>query len=246
MEKRFFITNENINNDTITLTGEEHNHLSRVLRLPVGAEVECFADGDNLYNCEITSITKQFTALKILSTYDCSANPKENVTLFQALPKGEKLELIIQKTSELGIAEIVTFTSNFTIAKTNDNKLPRLEKIAVSAAKQCGRTRLIKLSPTITFKQMLERLKDYDVVIFANETEDKGGVHNLIHNGLKIALIVGSEGGFSSQEIEQIKAMGAKSISMGRRILRAETAAISLSACVLYELGELGLWKYAV
>ena len=241
MEKRFFVTNENIDNETITLTGEEHNHLSRVLRLPVGAEVECFADGDNLYNCEITSITKQSTTLKVLSTYECDANPKESVTLFQALPKGEKLELIIQKVSELGVSEIVTFTSNFTIAKTNDNKLPRLEKIAVSAAKQCGRTRLISLSPTITFKQMLDRVKQYDLIIFANETEDNGGLQNLVKKGLKIALIVGSEGGFSAQEIEQIKQVGAKSISMGKRILRAETAAISLSACVLYELGELGL-----
>lgn len=241
MEKRFYITQENIDKDTITLTGEEHNHLSRVLRLPAGAEVECFADGDNLYNCEIASITKQSTTLNILSTYKCTANPKEDVTLFQALPKGEKLELIIQKTSELGVSEIITFTSSFTIAKANDNKLPRLEKIAVSSAKQCGRTRLVKLSPTITFKQMLERLKEYDLIVFANETEDNGGLQNLIKKGLKIALIVGSEGGFSTQEIEQIKACGAKSISMGRRILRAETAAISLSACVLYELGELGL-----
>ena len=241
MEKRFFVTNENIDNETIILTGEEHNHLSRVLRLPVGAEVECFADGDNLYNCEITSITKQSTTLKVLSTYECNANPKESVMLFQALPKGEKLELIIQKVSELGVSEIVTFTSNFTIAKTNDNKLPRLEKIAVSAAKQCGRTRLITLSPTITFKQMIEKVKGYDLIIFANETEDNGGLQNLVKKGLKIALIVGSEGGFSAQEIEQIKSIGAKSISMGKRILRAETAAISLSACVLYELGELGL-----
>ena len=241
MEKRFFITNENIDDNTIILTDEEHNHLSRVLRLPVGAEVECFADGDYLYNCEITSITKQSTTLNILSTYKCPANPKEDVTLFQALPKGEKLELIIQKTSELGISEIITFTSNFTIAKSNDNKLPRLEKIAVSSAKQCGRTRLVKLSPTITFKQMLERLKEYDIIIFANETEDKLNLNNIVSKGKKIALVVGSEGGFSQEEIEKIKDIGAKSISLGNRILRAETAAIGLTACVLYELGELGL-----
>ncbi len=241
MEKRFFVNPQDISGDNIILSGEEHNHLSRVLRLSVGQNVECFCGDDNLYACEITSISKQSTTLKVLDTTKCPANPIEYVTLFQALPKGEKLELIIQKTSEIGISEIVTFTSNFTIAKANDNKLPRLEKIAVSAAKQCGRTRLIALSPTITFAQMLDRLKDYDVVVFANETEDNGGLQNLIKKGLKIALIVGSEGGFSQKEIDQIKGVGAKSISLGKRILRAETAAIALSACVMYELGELGL-----
>ncbi len=241
MEKRFFVTPQDFEGDNIVLSGEEHNHLSRVLRLPVGAKVECFCDGDKIYVCEITSITKANTALKIIYSFTCIANPTEKVTLFQALPKGEKLELIIQKVSEIGISEIITFTSNFTIAKPNDNRLARLEKITISAAKQCGRTALVKLSPCITFKQMLNRLKDYDLIIFANETEDNIGLQNLVKKGLKIALIVGSEGGFSADEIEQIKEVGARSISLGKRILRAETAAIALSACVMYELGELGL-----
>ena len=241
MEKRFFVTKENIYDDEIILRDEEHNHLSKVLRLSVGDTVECFEDGGDLLNCEIQTITKQQTVLKLVSSTPSTANPKENVTLYQGLTKGEKLEWIIQKTSEIGIKEIKTFTSNFTIAKPNDNKLQRFDKIAVSAAKQCGRTSILKLSPTIAFKQMLTELKEYDLVIFANETEDKLGLQNLVKKGLKIAIVVGAEGGFSKQEIEDIKSMGARSISLGSRILRAETAAIVLSSLVLYNLGELSL-----
>ncbi len=241
MEKRFFVLRENINNNTIVLDGEEHNHLSRVLRLPVGASVECFDGGSQILVCEITSITKQTTTLTITSSYDCEANPTQNVTLLQALPKGEKLELIIQKVSELGISELKTFSSQFTIAKPNDSKLSRFEKIAVSAAKQCGRSVVLKLSPNMTFKQMLNSLDEYDLVIFANETENNTGLQKLLKKDLKIALIVGSEGGFSKDEIDAIINKGAKSISLGKRILRAETAAIALSSVVMYELGELGL-----
>jgi 16S rRNA (uracil1498-N3)-methyltransferase len=211
------------------------------LRLSVGANVECFDGGDKILVCEITSITKQTTTLKVLSSYTCEANPTQKVTLLQALPKGEKLELIIQKASEIGITEIKTFSSQFTIAKPNDNKLSRFEKIAISAAKQCGRSAVIKLSPNMTFKQMLSSLDEYDLVIFANETENNTGLQKLIKKDLNIALIVGSEGGFSKDEIDAIIAKGAKSISLGKRILRAETAAIALSAVVMYELGELGL-----
>ncbi len=241
MEKRFFITKDNIDGDTIILRDDEHNHLSRVLRLAVGEVVECFEDGGDILSCEITAITKSQTTLKLLKSISSTSNPKECVTLYQGLTKGEKLDWIIQKTSELGLSAIKTFTSNFTIAKPKDNKETRAQKIAIASAKQCGRTAILKVAPCITFKQMLLELKDYDIVLFANETEEKGGLEKYVKNGLKIALIVGAEGGFSKEEINALISAGVKSISLGSRILRAETAAIGMTACVLFKLGELGL-----
>lgn len=240
MEKRFFITKDNILDDEIILRDEEHNHLSRVLRLSVGDIVECFEDGGDILSCEIEGITKSQTNLKVLSSKKCNSNPKSHLTIFQGLTKGEKLEWIIQKTSELGAYEIRTFTSNFTIAKPNDNKAERSRKIAISSAKQCGRTAVIKVYPTITFKQMLPMLKDYDIVIFANETEDAKNIRDVFTEEYKnVAIIVGAEGGFSREEIDSIINNGGVSVSLGNRILRAETAAIAMSSVVLYELGEL-------
>lgn len=240
MEKRFFITKDNILDDEIVLRDDEHNHLSRVLRLAVGDTAECFEDGGDILECKIESITKSQTTLKIISSRPCTANPKCNLTLFQGLTKGEKLEWIIQKTSELGAQEIRTFTSNFTIAKPNDNKVERSRKIAIASAKQCGRTSVIKIYQTITFKQMLQQLKDYDIVIFANETEDSKNIREVFTQKYKnVAIIVGAEGGFSREEIDSIINNGGVSVSLGNRILRAETAAIAMSSVVLYELGEL-------
>lgn len=240
MEKRFFITKENMNGDIITLRDDEHNHLSRVLRLATGDRVECFEDGGDILLCDITSITKSQTQLKVVSSTKCKFNPVKKLTLFQGLTKGEKLEWIIQKTSEIGISDIRTFTSQFTIAKANDNKLDRLRKIAVSSAKQCGRTKLVELYPTITFKQMLTMFKDYDLVIFANETENTKNLKELLVSLFNnIAIVVGAEGGFSAGEINDITNNGGVSISLGERILRAETAAVALSSIVMYELGEL-------
>ncbi len=239
MEKRFLINEQDIYKNTITLQGEEHNHLANVLRLRVGQTIECFYNGSDIYECQIDSITKQSTAATILSTRPNPANPTHKVTLFQGLPKLDKLELVVQKCAELGVSEIIPFTSQHTIAKPNDNKTDRLNKISVSASKQCGTTQILNVSNTITFKMLLERLKDYDVVVFANEKEIKTPLSNILQNKKNIAIVVGSEGGFSSQEIDQLIDGGAKSITLGKRILRTETASIVVSSLVMYNLGEL-------
>ena len=237
MEKRFFISNDNINGDIITLNGEEHNHLANVLRLKVGQEVECFCDGDVLYKCTITQISKNNTVAKINDTYTNPANPKHTVTLFQGLPKMDKLELIVQKCAELGISHIIPFTSQHTIAKANDNKTERLNKISLSASKQCGTTKILKLHNTITFKQMLKDLNSFDTIIFANENEQTTPLASI--KGENIAIIVGSEGGFSTEEVSSLINAGAKSITLGKRILRTETAGIVLSSLVMYLSGEM-------
>ena len=241
MEKRFFV--DDINGNIITLQGEEFEHLKRVLRLKIGDTVECFCDGSDIFVCKIAKISKNAAILNVESKYSCECNPKVEVAVFQALPKGDKLELITQKLSELGVSELVLFQSRFTNLKSSMVRVERLNKIAVSAAKQCGRTSVLKISEPLKFDEMLKRLKNYNSIVFANETEKntqkmQKNSDFTIKNG-KIAIIIGSEGGFEESEIEKIKRAGGVSVSLGKRILRAETAAIALAAIVMHEVGEL-------
>ncbi|NCB48524.1 MAG: 16S rRNA (uracil(1498)-N(3))-methyltransferase [Clostridia bacterium] len=236
MEKRFFAQKENIFKNQITLTGEEHNHLAKVMRLRIGDKVECFFDSSEVFLCEIIEILKDKSLLKIESSSQSTANPKMSLTLFQGLPKLDKLEFISQKLCEIGASEIVPFSSKFTIAKENENKLERLYKINVSACKQCGRTSLLKVSKTLKFNEMCQRLKDFDKVIFANEKENfttlKSSL-NTLNSSQKIAVVVGSEGGFSTDEIDTLCSLkNVTSVSLGRRILRTETASLVLCGCV--------------
>jgi len=248
MEKRFFVEKDKIFDNKINIDGEEHLHLSKVLRLRVGDQVECFYDGSDIYVCQIENISKNNSVLNILSTKPCDQNPQLSVTLFQALPKLDKLELVTQKLTELGISCVVPFASKFCIAKENSNKIDRLKKIVVSACKQCGRTKLVELNDVLKLDKVIQKLVEYDLVLFANECEQTKSVNEVISNfknslaqkhdkkDLKIAYIVGSEGGFDKDEIEKLSEVS-KSISLGKRILRAETAAISLGAIVCYEFG---------
>lgn len=242
MEKRFFTQNENIKNNQITLMGEEHIHLTKVLRLHLDDKVECFFDESEVLLCKITEILKDKTLLEIISSTSCTANPKSSLTLFQGLPKLDKLEFITQKLCEIGGSELVPFSSKFTIAKENENKVDRLNKIVVSACKQCGRTKLLKVSKSVKFAEMCKRLKDFDKVIFANETESSVTLKealNTLNSQQKIAIIVGSEGGFSKDEIDKLKEQkNVTSVSLGKRIFRTETASVVLCGCVLMQLED--------
>jgi len=244
MEKRFYVLKDDIANDEVTLCEDEHQHLSKVLRLRVGDNVECFEDGGNILSCQIVEISKNSTKLKVIDKEPCLQNPKINLTLFQGLPKLDKLEFITQKVTELGVKRIIPFSSKFCIAKENLNKIERLNKIVISACKQCGRTLLTEIVPPKKFDEMLKVLCEFDVVLFANECEKTMSLKDVFNKVDKkidsVAIIVGSEGGFSKEEIERLESLkNVFSVSLGKRILRTETASVSLSSLVLYELGEI-------
>lgn len=233
-ENCFFIEKENIFDDKITLTGDEFQHLSKVLRAKVGEKVLCFYDNSPFFECEIAQLAKHFATLNILNKRECLANPACNIVLFQALPKLDKLELISQKLTELGVSKIQPIKTQFCIAKDNPNKLDRLTKIVVSACKQCNRTSLLKILPTIDVKDA--NFDEFDLVLFANENEQTVALdtfHDEIKKAQSIAFIVGSEGGFSKEEIE-ILSKKARSVSLGKRILRTETCAIALASYISF------------
>ena len=233
-ENCFFVKKEDIIDNKITLSGDEFLHLSKVLRARVGDKVMCFYDQSPFFECEVAEITKHFAILSILGKKECLANPSSNIVLFQALPKLDKLELISQKLTELGVNAIQPIKTQFCIPKDNPNKQERLNKIIISACKQCNRTALLKVLPTIDIKNA--DFSQYDLVLFANENEDTIAIdtlHDRIKDAQNIAFIVGSEGGFSMEEIKDLSKK-AHSISLGKRILRTETCAIALASYISF------------
>ena len=242
MDKRFYIEKENFITqkeniqigDKIILSGEENNHFSKVLRGKVGDSAEFFYDGSDFYTATAIEVGKNTSVFEIVSISPCQSNPNISVTLFQGLPKLDKLELITQKLCEIGVIKIIPFISKFTIAKENSGKIDRLNKISISACKQCGRTKLLKVESPIKFDKMLEDISSFDMVIFANEKENEKALKTLLQNNLNaqnIAIVVGSEGGFSDDEIQRLS-KNASSITLGKRILRTETAPIFISSMV--------------
>lgn len=227
--KKFFAKR---NNDRFEFEDEELNHFN-VLRCRIGEQILCLGDDGYDYLCEVDQIGKKKATAVIVSKTINTKNPRKNITVFQALVKGEKADLITQKLTELGVSKLVMFESKFAIAKANNNKISRLNKISEEACKQCGRSIPLEISENISFEEMINQLKCYDVVLFANE-KSTDRIEADLKQSQNVAIIVGSEGGFDDDEIQKIVDAGAKEFGLGARILRAETACIAMSAIVGY------------
>lgn len=223
----------NLIDNKIIIDGEELKHLA-VLRCEKNEQILCFVGDENEYLCKLESVDKKQAICSVIEKRICEKNPTKQITLFIGLPKKDKLEFITQKATELGIKNIVPFESNFTIAKPNENKLDRLQRITFEACKQCGRSIPLEISMPIKFKQMVDLLCEYDIVLFANETNTK--INDINFSSFeKIAIIVGSEGGFSGEEIEFLtKLENVKEVGLGSRILRCETASVLMCGLVSY------------
>lgn len=227
--RRFFGEKKN---DKIVITGEEYNHLRNVLRLNVGDEILVSLNDENEYACEITSFGRNDAVCKIIGSKPCDGNPRKNIVIFQAITKRPKFEFIVQKATEIGITKIVPFVSEFVIAKVTENKMDRLESIAMNACKQCERTIMPLIEKPKNIDEVIASFKDFDLILFANERADKGEAIANLDKYKNIAIIVGSEGGFSQKEKEKFIEAGATSISLGRRIYRCETASVAMMSLV--------------
>ena len=218
--------------DKIVVKDGEFIHLKNVLRLGVGDEIIVSLNTDIEYVCEIEKMTKTSAICKINGENKCLRNPLKNIVLFQAVAKKPKFEFIVQKATEIGISEIVPFMSEYCIAKVTENKAERLYEIALNACKQCERTIIPKISPATDVIGVIERFKEFDIVLFANERTDVGEKLKSLSKQKNIAIIVGSEGGFSQKEKEKFVEAGAVSVSLGKRILRCETASVAMMSLV--------------
>lgn len=240
---RFFIEKENIDreNKSATLLGDDARHVARSLRMAVG-DALTLSDGKGTeFSARLTKIRDEECELEITDEHPAATEPKTEITLFMAYPKGDKLEVVVQKAVELGALRIVPFISERCIKRPTDDKkdkqTARLSKIAVEAAKQCGRGRLSEVSVPIDFKELLGRIQEFDLALFCYEGENTEPIRNVLEKSKEarsIAVIVGAEGGFSEAEALQIVSSGAVSVGLGKRILRCETAPTVALSMIMY------------
>lgn len=236
--RRFYAPLENFKNENVFLGEEETRHLRDVLRLRETEKVKVF-DGENReFVCEIGKIEKRQTILKIIEEISPSAPQSNlNLTFAVALLKGEKFDLVVQKSVELGVKIFVPLITKRCDVKIKDaeKKLERLRKIALEACKQSGRADLMKIETPIEFESFIENVEGAKVLFAERSGEDFSKIS--VENNL--TAIVGSEGGFEDSEIEAAKANGFQIVTFGGRILRAETAAISFAAILQHRFGDL-------
>lgn len=248
---RFFVSEEQFENDTVVLTGEDAHHIARSLRMAAGEHITVCDPYSVEFECELISFEQDKRVVaKILSSRPSQSEPPYGIYLYQALPKGEKFDSIIQKAVECGVYEIVPFQSSRCIAKAKADgeaeKTKRRCRIAAEAAKQSGRGRLPEVKPTVSFKEMIRQASACDVCLFCYEGEGTDTLASILESEQvkqrlretawpKIAIVVGSEGGFSPEEAAEAQNAGMLMTGLGKRILRTETAAPFVLGCLVYE-----------
>lgn len=239
--RRFFAEHLDISSDEAVLYGDEARHIRDVLRMKKGDAVLLINGEGTEFLAEITCVEDDSIRLLIRNSAVAESEPSVEVTLFQCLPKQGKMEVIIQKCVELGVHGIVPVVSKRCVVKIDgkDSKLARWNKVSVEAAKQCGRAFI----PEVLSPKKLDAvdLSHYDAVLAAYENETDTSLKAALSScgGAKtIAVIIGPEGGFEPSEIESLKVKGAKTVSLGKRILRTETAGMAMLAQIMYELEE--------
>ncbi len=232
---RFFV--ENIAEE-VALTGDEYNHAKNVLRLAVGDEVTLLDGSGVEYSAIVARAEKNALVVHVVGSAPSSREPRVDVLLLVGALKGDKTELVVQKAAELGANRVGVFSSRYCAAYMNENKLERLNRVAREAAKQCMRARAPEVVYFDNLEAALQAGAGYENRLFACEFLDRSEGEIAV-GGASYCLVVGSEGGFSGEEWARAKGLGYTGICLGRRILRAETAAIALLAVVMEKAGEL-------
>ncbi len=250
---RFFVEPENIGGNLIVINDRDDlHHMSRVLRLSEGDEVDVSDTIEWEYHTRIESIEKEEAILRILDKQAFAGEPAVEVTLFQGIPKAGKMEMIIQKCVELGVHEIVPVFMERTVVVDKGNfgkKIERWNKVSAEAVKQCKRGIIPEVLSAVRMEEVFEAFADYDLVLFPYENEKGTTIkealltaanpmyEEITGNHLeRIAVLIGPEGGFSDDEAESIVAAGGESVSLGRTTLRTETAGMAALAMIMYEL----------
>ena len=248
---KFFLKTENLKeNEEIWITGSDVNHIKNVLRKKIDDKINiCNSDTQKNYECVIKNIEENKIVCKILDEVKSLAESNLNITIFQGLPKSDKMELIIQKATELGVRTIVPVITKRTVIKLKDkdkqNKVDRWRKIAEVAAKQSGRDIIPTIENIINIADI--KFDEFDKIFVLYENEEKISIKDEIEQlkndnkeELNIGIVIGPEGGFAESEIEQLRLnQNVSVVTLGKRILRTETVALVVSGILMYELGDL-------
>ena len=243
---QFFVTPMQVKEDRIYIEGQDVNHIKNVLRMKTGEQLK-ISDGNNKrYLCEIETMTAQEVCVRIIEEQQVNTELPSKIYLFQGLPKGDKMELIVQKAVELGVYEVIPVATKRAVVKLDEKKaakkVERWNGIAESGAKQSGRNVIPSVTKVMSYKEALAYAKELDVILIPYELaegmmETKQVIEG-IKKGASIGVFIGPEGGFETAEVEQAIESGAKAITLGRRILRTETAGLTTLSILMYHLEE--------
>lgn len=233
---RFFLPVSE-NDEFITITGDNARHIGRSLRMKINEELTVTCKGTD-YLCVIRDISDESVTLKIVSSEKCQSEPSVRITLYQAMPKSDKLEFIIQKAVELGAVKIVPVITRRCVSRPDKKsflkKLPRLQKIAHEAAKQSGRGIIPEIMPIISFKEAVESMCNDECAVMLYEN---GGIRfseTNVDNASSVSILIGSEGGFDEEEAEFARNSGITPVWLGKRILRCETAPVVSLSIIMF------------
>lgn len=242
--QHFFVTPEQVQENKIYIEGSDVNHMKNVLRMRVGEET-MISDGNNLtYRCQIEQYMEGHAVLEILEVYPVDTELPSHLYLFQGLPKQDKMELIVQKAVELGVYQVIPVATKRSVVRLDEKKatkkVSRWQQIAGSAAKQAGRGYIPEVRNVMSYKEALAYAAELDVVLIPYElaegmAETKEIIQKIVP-GASVGIFIGPEGGFEQEEVEAAIEAGARAITLGKRILRTETAGFTTLSILMFHL----------
>ena len=243
---RFFVPASSFEGELVRLSREQAHQVRQVLRLVPGDTVVVLDDRGAEYEVTLTAVDQKEAVGRVTSTRPAAGEPKVQLTLFQSLLIREKFEWVLQKATEVGVAQIVPVLTARGLVRTKqieENKLDRWRRIVTEAAEQAHRGRIPRIEPVIPFADVFSRFVGFDRLLIAAPSQTvslRESLRGIGRPDPSIALLIGPEGGFTDEELALARDKGAMAVGLGPRILRTETAAIVASALILYELGEMG------
>ena len=242
----FFVTPQQISGDKIRIEGGDVNHMKNVLRMKLHEKAEISYGESRTYLCEVEAYEEDVAVLHILEEMEADTEPASKLYLFQGLPKSDKMELIVQKAVELGVYQVIPVAMKRSVVRLDDKKAAkkadRWNSIAESAAKQAGRSRIPEVTMPLSYNEALKMAEELDVTLLpyelAGSMKVTREVIRQIKSGQSVGIFIGPEGGFEPEEVDAAVSMGAKVITLGRRILRTETAGLATLAVLMVELEQ--------
>lgn len=245
---RFYVDRRDITGSKATIRGEDVKHITKVLRLGIGDTITVCDGNSTEFDGKIEKVTKETVVVRLCGARETGTEPPVKVTLFQSIPKGSKMDLLIQKGTELGIASFVPVFTSRTVVKLKSDKdeakkVRRWQRIAEEAAKQSRRGRVPEVLRPVVFSEALRRMEEFDLAVMPVVAERDLTLSSIpCRRGEvgTIAILIGPEGGFDEREFLEAKSRGIYTVKLGPRILRTETAGLVLTSIIMYRFGDLG------
>lgn len=246
---RFFVTPDAVRGNVVTITGDDVRHITRVLRLGPGDSISVLDGTGAEYEVAIAEVREDAVLGEITRVTARASEPGAEITIVQGLPKGEKMDFVVQKCTEIGVRTIIPAATARSVVRLRDNdragrKAARWRRIAEEAAKQSARTVVPEVMDVVSLREALEMtVPAVDLAVIPWELEKGTGLRKVLESkpdARRFAVFIGPEGGFDLSELEAAKSVGAVPVTLGPRILRTETAALVVASAILYHTGDLG------